>query len=121
MAAGRRGGGQFYEGDGFMPVYEYQCVDCGEVDQRVGGLDDHAAICALCGSLMLRLNEDVFLPYFENRDELPEVSVVAEIGEFLGETRSGGHVYGEPLLLRPAASRAALAGATTPSPIFQKS
>ena len=48
-----------------MPIYTYQCVDCGSQDQRVAGLDDHAAICIACEGLMLRLNEDVFQPYFE--------------------------------------------------------
>jgi hypothetical protein len=31
----------------------------------VAGLDDHTALCTQCGSLMLRLDEDVFQPYFE--------------------------------------------------------
>jgi hypothetical protein len=31
----------------------------------VAGLDDHTAICIACEGLMLRLNEDVFQPYFE--------------------------------------------------------
>jgi hypothetical protein len=48
-----------------MPIYEYQCVDCSSRDQRVGGLDDHTALCAQCAGLMLRLDEDVFQPYFE--------------------------------------------------------
>ncbi len=48
-----------------MPIYEYQCVDCSDRDQRVAGLDDHTALCAQCGGLMLRLDEDVFKPYFE--------------------------------------------------------
>ncbi len=48
-----------------MPIYEYPCVDCGGRDQRVAGLDDHTARCAQCGGLMLRLDEDVFQPYFE--------------------------------------------------------
>ncbi len=48
-----------------MPIYEYQCVECGSRDQRVAGLDDHTALCTQCGSLMLRLDEDVFRPYFE--------------------------------------------------------
>jgi putative FmdB family regulatory protein len=48
-----------------MPLYEYQCVDCGSQDQRLAGLDDHTAICTFCEGLMLRLNEDVFQPYFE--------------------------------------------------------
>jgi putative FmdB family regulatory protein len=47
-----------------MPLYEYQCVDCGSQDQRIAGLDDHTAICVACEGLMLRLNEDVFEPYF---------------------------------------------------------
>jgi putative FmdB family regulatory protein len=48
-----------------MPLYEYQCVDCGGQDERVAGLDDNTAICISCGGLMLRLNEDVFQPYFD--------------------------------------------------------
>jgi len=54
-----------------MPIYEYQCVDCGGRDQQVAGLDDHMALCPNCGGLMLRLDEDVFLPYFA---EIPETS-----------------------------------------------
>ncbi|MHB9074628.1 MAG: FmdB family zinc ribbon protein [Desulfobaccales bacterium] len=46
-----------------MPIYEYQCVDCTATDRRVAGLDDHTALCAKCGGLMLRLDEDVFGPY----------------------------------------------------------
>lgn len=53
------------EGGEVMPLYEYQCVDCGSQDHRVAGVDDHTAICISCEGLMLRLNEDVFQPYFE--------------------------------------------------------
>jgi putative FmdB family regulatory protein len=53
------------EGGEGMPLYEYQCVDCGSQDQRVAGVDDHTALCISCEGLMLRLNEDVFQPYFE--------------------------------------------------------
>ncbi len=48
-----------------MPIYEYQCVDCMERDQRLAGLDDCTTICTQCGGLMLRLHEDIFRPYFE--------------------------------------------------------
>ncbi|MFH1594892.1 MAG: FmdB family zinc ribbon protein [Pseudomonadota bacterium] len=48
-----------------MPIYEYQCVDCDGRDQRVAGLDDHTALCTQCSGMMLRLDEDVFQPYFE--------------------------------------------------------
>lgn len=48
-----------------MPIYEYQCVDCSDLDQLVAGLDDHTALCTQCGGLMLRLNEDIFQSYFE--------------------------------------------------------
>ncbi|MBW1990891.1 MAG: hypothetical protein JRI59_01935 [Deltaproteobacteria bacterium] len=58
-----------------MPIYEYQCVDCGRSDHRVAGLDDHTAICVHCGGLMLRLDEDIFQPYFE------EVAKAAEVKE----------------------------------------
>ena len=37
----------------------------GAQDQRVAGVDDHTAMCISCEGLMLRLNEDVFQPYFE--------------------------------------------------------
>jgi len=59
-----------------MPIYEYQCAECGGRDQRVAGLDDATALCVSCGGLMLRLDEDVFAPYFE------------EVGA--GSTRPGG-------------------------------
>ena len=36
----------------------------GTATQRVAGLDDYTAICANCGGLMLRLDEDPFTPYF---------------------------------------------------------
>lgn len=42
-----------------MPLYEYQCVDCSERDQRIAGLDDHTALCAKSGGLMLRLEGDL--------------------------------------------------------------
>jgi len=104
-----------------MPVYEYQCVDCGDLDQRVGGLDDQTAICTQCGSLMLRLDEDAFQRYFDNNGELSDISLVVELGESFGEKRACRHVYGKPLLLRTAASRAAGACATAPAAVFHRS
>lgn len=54
-----------------MPAYEYQCVDCGCREKRVAGLDDHTAVCIQCGSLMLRLDDDIFSPYFkDHRNDL---------------------------------------------------
>ena len=53
-----------------MPIYEYQCMDCRGQDERVAGLDDQTAICVQCGGLMLRLDEDVFRPYFEETETL---------------------------------------------------
>ena len=47
-----------------MPLYEYQCTDCGQREPRIGAVDDHTALCVHCGGLMLRLDEDVFTPYF---------------------------------------------------------
>jgi hypothetical protein len=43
----------------------------------VAGLDDHTALCTQCGGLMLRLEEDIFQPYFEEMAELarPETKV----------------------------------------------
>lgn len=48
-----------------MPSYEYKCIQCGAEEERIGGLDDNTALCVECGDLMLRLNEDIFRPYFE--------------------------------------------------------
>ncbi|RJR33569.1 MAG: hypothetical protein C4567_16685 [Deltaproteobacteria bacterium] len=50
-----------------MPLYEYQCLDCGNRDERLAGLDDHTAVCLLCRGLMLRQDEDLFGRYFEGR------------------------------------------------------
>jgi hypothetical protein len=57
-----------------MPFYLYQCVDCNGFDQRVAGLDDHTAICADCGSLMLRADQDVFQAYSEPESD-PDLMV----------------------------------------------
>jgi putative FmdB family regulatory protein len=104
----------------FMPVYEYQCVDCGELDLRVAALDDQTAICTGCGSLMLRLDEDVFRPYFENQEELKAADGLSEEGEGVAETRIGVHAHGKPVLLRAVAPRAAGANAATPPALFHK-
>ena len=61
-----------------MPIYEYQCVDCEGRDQRVAGLDDHTALCTQCGGLMLRLDEDIFRPYFEEVSMQPSVHPLAK-------------------------------------------
>ena len=45
-----------------MPLYRYECVKCGVHDDRIGGVDDGAALCVLCGGVMLRLNKDIFKP-----------------------------------------------------------
>lgn len=54
-----------------MPLYAYQCLDCGSRDERVAGLDDQTALCLQCRGVMLRRDEDVFGPYFEGRDSGP--------------------------------------------------
>jgi putative FmdB family regulatory protein len=59
-----------------MPIYEYQCVDCTGQDHRVAGLDDHTALCTQCGGLMLRLDEDVFQPYFD--EVTPQIWAVTD-------------------------------------------
>ncbi len=47
-----------------MPAYNFQCVECGEKEKRIAGLDDHVAVCVTCGGLMIRTDEDLFEPYF---------------------------------------------------------
>ena len=54
-----------------MPLYTYQCLDCGAGEARVAGLDDHTALCQWCRGLMLRQDEDVFKPYFQEDDSRP--------------------------------------------------
>ncbi len=46
-----------------MPMYEYQCADCGARDGRIAGLDDGTALCVKCGGQMHRLDKDIFAPY----------------------------------------------------------
>jgi len=48
-----------------MPLYLYRCIDCGTIDPRIAGLDDHTALCVKCGGLMFRLGDDLFAPYFK--------------------------------------------------------
>jgi hypothetical protein len=48
-----------------MPAYYYQCTHCQKTDCRIGGVDDHLAVWAHCQNLMLRLDYDLFAPYFE--------------------------------------------------------
>lgn len=48
-----------------MPRYDYQCTHCQVQETRIAGLDDHLAICQYCGQLMLRLDLDLFGPYFD--------------------------------------------------------
>ncbi len=37
-----------------MPAYDYICSNCGDHEQRIGGLDDHTVICDQCGQVMVR-------------------------------------------------------------------
>jgi hypothetical protein len=49
-----------------MPPYEFQCVDCGNRDERLAGAEDHMVICAECGGLMLRLEDNVSPPILQS-------------------------------------------------------
>lgn len=48
-----------------MPLYDYQCLYCGNCDLRLAGVNDHMTICTQCGNIMLRLVEDIFWPLFD--------------------------------------------------------
>ncbi len=52
-----------------MPLYNYQCPDCGAHDQRLGGLDDHLALCLDCGGLMLRLDDPFTVELWDEKPE----------------------------------------------------
>ncbi|OPX20208.1 MAG: hypothetical protein BZ151_05180 [Desulfobacca sp. 4484_104] len=56
-----------------MPAYEYQCINCLTKEVRFGGVDDKTAICMECGHLMLRVDVDVFRPYFDKQEKEAEV------------------------------------------------
>jgi putative FmdB family regulatory protein len=47
-----------------VPLYDYRCADCGAWDRRIGGLDDHTALCSRCRGLMMRVTEDIYQGYF---------------------------------------------------------
>ena len=51
-----------------MPLYNYLCVDCGEEDPRIAGVDDYTALCVVCGGLMLRLDEDIWTPLWAEQE-----------------------------------------------------
>lgn len=54
-----------------MPIYDYECVDCGCQEQRVAGIDDHTAICGECRGIMVRLDLDWFASEFLTLDQKP--------------------------------------------------
>ena len=37
-----------------MPVFEYVCTNCENVEKRIAGIDDHTVICDRCGQVSLR-------------------------------------------------------------------
>lgn len=55
-----------------MPSYRYRCLHCQTQEWRIAGLDDHLAICALCGHAMAREDDDIFAPYFEGQTSQEE-------------------------------------------------
>jgi len=48
-----------------MPLYNYQCLYCGNCDLKLGGLDDRMTLCPQCGSLMLRSDDDFFWQFID--------------------------------------------------------
>lgn len=62
-----------------MPAYRYQCVQCQAQETRIGGLDDHVAVCDRCGHLMLRLDDDLFGPYFDHLEKKVQSKTAAKI------------------------------------------
>lgn len=54
-----------------MPLLQFKCVDCQTVDERVSAPFEETALCAQCGGLMLRVDEDLFEPYFDRPTAAP--------------------------------------------------
>ena len=50
-----------------MPVYTYQCLYCDNCDSNLAGPNDKMALCSKCGSLMLRLDDDIFWEFFDKK------------------------------------------------------
>jgi hypothetical protein len=48
-----------------MPIFNYQCLYCGNCDLSLSGLNDHMTLCSQCGNLMLRSDDDFFWQYFD--------------------------------------------------------
>ncbi|MFP3868739.1 MAG: hypothetical protein ACLFUU_11365 [Desulfobacteraceae bacterium] len=69
-----------------MPIYHYQCTNCQLRETRVAGVDDHFAICVRCQHLMIRLDNELFGPYFAESTALPKDLKSAEISGWLAET-----------------------------------
>lgn len=59
-----------------MPLYEYQCLDCGARETLVAALDEHTALCLLCGGLMQRVTADPWQPYFPEADDESHLCLV---------------------------------------------
>ncbi len=56
-----------------MPIYEFECVDCGCQEQRVTGTNNHTVICNACGGgVMARLDLDWFASDFMALDQEQE-------------------------------------------------
>lgn len=49
----------------YMPIYEFKCLDCAAVEQRLAGPHDIAAICARCNGMMLRFDDEAMGLYFD--------------------------------------------------------
>lgn len=54
-----------------MPLYLYQCTECPARETLVAGLDDFMVPCTQCPGRMLRLDPDIFQPYFDLKPEMP--------------------------------------------------
>jgi predicted nucleic acid-binding Zn ribbon protein len=64
-----------------VPAYYYQCTHCQVTEGRIAGVDDHLAICAGCGHLMLRLDYDLFSPYFEGSANMAPQPALQSLGQ----------------------------------------
>lgn len=55
-----------------MPLYNYQCADCGTEEEILAGVDDHIALCQVCDGAMVRTDTDIWAPLWEEQGQLQE-------------------------------------------------
>lgn len=79
-----------------MALLLFKCVDCQTTDERIGAPFETTAICHECGGLMLRLDEDIFAPFFREGERLTKTLGHFKTSQSRAELRLAGKAVEEP-------------------------